>query len=353
MSENDTFRRSVRRHRAVTSRSLLAAVLLGIALLAPLGMTDYQMFIWAGTIYVAALAVTWDFFTGLTGYFNFGHLVLVGIAGYTTVLLNSEVGLPLWLTILTATLVTGVLGTVILAGPSLRLTGIYFAAITLIVMIWAENVIILFSDTTGGLSGYLFITNLGWELSDLLPIGLNSDQMIYYVSVLNLVVIVGLLVLFAKSDLGKVMLAVRQDETLLASLGISPTKFKITGFFIIAVMTGFTGAIWTHSIALLSPGTQLNLFLMVDIVIAAVIGGMGTILGPVIGIFILEGIDTALTSIHASGILADTIGVDVTEWRRVIWMSIALAFFYFVPEGLYPKLQTLFDGVDEYLEGRT
>ena len=336
------------RYQLTNGKGIVVALFLLIGLILPVGLSSFQMFL-AGTFFIlAALAVTWDFFTGLSGYFSFGHMFLVGLGGYSSVILEHELGLPLLGSVLLATLITTVVGTVFIAGPSLRLAGIYFAAITLIVAIWSENIVILFSDVTGGLGGHLFVAPLGPELTNLVPVDASADVLLYYFMFLNLVVITGVLLVVTKSDMGIVLRAIRQDELLLSSLGINPDKFKITAFAITAFFTGFTGAVWTHFLSSLTPATQLSLGIMIDILVAAVIGGLGTITGPIIGIFILEFLDWALTTIQTSALYQNSLGgyIDLTEFRRVIWMSIAVAFFYFWPEGLYPRIREHIDRID-------
>jgi branched-chain amino acid transport system permease protein len=353
MSSSNVSLASRARHQLTNGKGIVAALLVLGGLVLPVGLSSFQLFL-AGTFFIlAALAVTWDFFTGLSGYFSFGHMFLVGLGGYSSVILEHELGLPLFVSIALATLITTVVGTAFLAGPSLRLAGIYFAAITLVVAIWSENLVILFSDVTGGLGGHLFVAPLGPELTGLLPVGASTDLLLYYFMFLNLLVITGVLLVVTKSEMGVVLRAIQQDELLLSSLGITPDKFKITAFAITAFFTGFTGAVWTHFLSSLTPATQLSLGIMIDILVAAVIGGLGTITGPIIGIFVLEFLDWALTTIQTSTLYQNSLGgyVDIREFRRVIWMSIAVVFFYFWPEGLYPRIRERIDRIDFGGEG--
>jgi branched-chain amino acid transport system permease protein len=304
-----------------------------------------------GVLFLAALAVTWDFFTGLSGYFNFGHMVLVGIGGYSSVLLEHEIGISIWLAILLASVLTAVAGTLLLAAPSLRLSGIYFSAITLIVFIWAENVVVLFRDLTGGRSGHLFVSSLGPEVQSLVPFDISTRLLLYYTAALNFLLIVAVFVLLSKFKLGKVLVAIRQDEDLVATLGLSPTRFKIIAFFSMSFFVGLTGALWTHSITTLAPSTQLSLSTMIDILVATIIGGFGTVVGPVLGVIILEGSDHVLTEIHKLGLLSDTFGIDIREFSESIWITIALIMMFVYPEGLYPRIRAGLDSIDSYLGG--
>jgi len=337
-----TTRLRVKVARWIASSVGVATILtVSVLFLLPMRLSNFQLSLAGSALIIATMAVTWDFFTGLSGYFSFGHMFLIALGGYSSVLLEAEVGLSIWLSIVAATVITTVVGTVFIAVPSLRLTGIYFAAVTLIIAIWGENVVVLFSDITGGRGGYIFVADLGFELTDTLPIAVDESIMLYYVVVGIFLLTLGTLTIVAKSQLGLTLKAIRDNELLLASLGVDPTKFKVTGFGLTAFFAGFVGAIWTHYLTALNPATQLSIGTMIDIIVAAVIGGVGTLVGPAIGIFILEFIDWLLTTVESGGFIRDTLGVgfNITEFRRVIWMGIALAFFYFYPRGLYPAIK--------------
>lgn len=339
MSE-ETARIDVRRYGKQLTAFHFAAVVAVVGLLAaPLGLSAFQVFTFSGVFFLAVFTATWDFFTGLSGYFNFGHMFLVGAAGYTSALLNAEVGVSLPLSILVATVVTTVFGTVVIAGPSVRLGGIYFAAITFIVPIYAEDIVILFSDVTGGLGGYIFVEPLDDYVVSLIPLGVTSEVLLYYFALFNLLAIVGVLVLFSKSDLGIVLRTIRQEEVLVSSLGINPTKFKLAGFAVTALFTGLTGALWTHFFVTLTPTLQLSVGVMIDIVVAATIGGIGTIVGPVLGMFLLEMIELVLTMLQSTSLVRETLEIELAEYSRFITLVIAVLFLYFYPRGIYPPLR--------------
>jgi branched-chain amino acid transport system permease protein len=326
---------------------ILAGVAILALLVAPLVLSPFELFSLSSILLLATLAVTWDFFTGLSGYFNFGHMFLVGSAGYTSALLVGEAGVSLPVAMVVATVLTTVVGTVVIAGPSLRLSGIYFAVVTLIVPIYAENLVMLFSDVTGGLGGYIFVAPLDLELQGVVPSGVDIDLVMYFITVANLLVILGFLVVAAKSELGIVLRSIRQEEVLVSSLGINPTKYKIVGFALTALFTAFTGALWTHFFATLTPTLQFSVDVMIDIVIAATIGGMGTVVGPALGMFVLEGIDFGLTELQTTPFIEETLSLELSEYRQLLGILVALGFLYFYPQGLYPEIKRIIGATDD------
>jgi branched-chain amino acid transport system permease protein len=338
-------------NRLAQTRYLVAALGVAALLAAPMFLGSFNLFLLTSACFLATFTITWDFFTGLTGYFSFAHMFIVALGGYSSALLNGEMGVSLTVSILIGTLIAGIAGTVVIGGISLRLTGIYFAALTFILPEIGQRIIIVFSDTTGGLSGYIFISPLAPALADFVPLDFSNGVMLAYFSIANFLIILAVLVVLAKSKLGTILRAVRQDELLLSSLGISPTKFKIAGFGLIALLTGFTGAVWSHFLVALTPSTQLSVNTMIDIVIAATVGGIGTIVGPALGMGLLQFVEQALINMQGD-IYPEDAFIDIVEYQRAITISIALVFLYRYPQGIYPPLKAQFDKVDSKISER-
>lgn len=337
--------------RLLKTRYVVAGLGVVALLASPMFLSSFNVFLLTSACFLATFAVTWDFFTGLTGYFSFAHMFIVALGGYSSALLNGEVGLSLPLSIVLGTIVAGVVGTVVIGGISLRLTGIYFAALTFILPELGQRLLILFSDLTGGLSGYIFIAPLAPTVSDFVPLDLTNGTMLAYLAIVNFLLILGVLLVLSKSRLGVILRAVRQDELLLSSLGISPTKFKVAGFGLIAALTGFTGAVWSHFLVSLTPSTQLSVNTMIDIVIAATVGGIGTIVGPALGMGLLQFTEQALIAVQ-NDMLADDTFINLVEYQRAITISVALVFLYRYPQGIYPPLRAQLARIDAELKER-
>ncbi|WP_255197624.1 branched-chain amino acid ABC transporter permease [Halorarius litoreus] len=321
---------------------ILAAVGLASLFVMPAVLSTFHLFVLGSICFMVTFTISWDFFTGSTGYFNFAHMVIVGLAGYSSALLHTELGYGLIISILAATAIAGAFGTIVIAGPTLRLSGIYFAALTFILPVYAKEVVVLFGDITGGLPGYLYISPLGPRLSELVPLNVSGDLLLYYTSVILFTLALAGFVVLSKSQFGSVLRAIRQDELLLSSIGINPTKFKIAGFAITAVVAGFAGSVWTHFLVTLTPATQLSIQNMVDIVIAATIGGIGTIVGPAIGMFLIKFIDQGVVILQ-NEVIGQPFGIALVEYRRGFTLIVALLFFYVYPSGLYPAIRRQLD----------
>lgn len=318
----------------------------GLAVLLVLGgyalpqfVGSYPLFVIATACVLMVFTATWDFFSGITHYISFGHMFLVGLAGYTSAIVNSELGVPLLLSVLIATVVTGLLGTLIIAGPSLRLSGIYFVTLTLVLPFILQKLVIIFSETTGGVAGYTFLSPLAPAITDLIPLDAPSDVLQYYAILTAFVVVTTLLVVITKSEMGNVLRAIHQDELLLATQGIDPTRFKIVSFGISATFLGFAASLWTHYQLTLAPSSHLSVGIQIDIIVAAIIGGLGTIVGPVLGMLLLRLVEELLKNFEEITVFTDVLGIEIVEFRRLLTMVVALGFFYFYPSGIYPRIR--------------
>jgi branched-chain amino acid transport system permease protein len=264
-------------------------------------------------------------------------MFLVGLAGYTTALVNSEIGLPVLASIVVAVAVTGVFGTLILAGPSVRLSGVYFVTLTLIVPLIAERLVIIFSDLTGGVAGYTFLNPLSSAIPDGIA-GLSMPILQYYLIFAVFLLTLALLVVMKHSEIGTILRAIHQDELLLETQGVDPTRFKLVSFGVTAALVGLAASLWTHYQVVLAPASHLNLAVMVDIIVASIIGGIGTVTGSALGMFILRAIEEALRNVEGFTVVSETLGIELVEFRRLITMFVALGFFYFYPRGIYPRV---------------
>ncbi|MBT4263681.1 MAG: branched-chain amino acid ABC transporter permease [Deltaproteobacteria bacterium] len=227
----------------------------------------------------AILAMSWDIFSGHTGYISFGHSFLAGTAAYTSSLLNYHLGLPLFVSMPLAIIATLVLG-MLLFFPALRLRGSYFTLITLLLSVVAVQFVKIFSQYTGGDRG-------------LTPISTIASGAIanFYVTLAFMLIIALGLWYVSTSHLGFVLKAIAQAEDTVSDAGLDTTKFKFFAFLLSAFTAGIGGCLWVHYLGSVTPAV-LSVDLSVFILIAAIIGGMGTIIGPILGgyvmVFLLE-----------------------------------------------------------------
>lgn len=255
----------------------------------------------------AIFAMSWDILTGYTHEVNFGFAFFIGGAGYLSGILNSIFSFSLYLAIPLAALAAGVSG-IFIGYLTLRLKGPYFAMATLAFASILFKLSFIFYEITGGEEG---ISGL-----DVFTDNPTKD---FFVVWGVMVAVYFILSLYAKSKHGIILKAIRADEDATQSAGINTAYYKIEAFAISGFMAGIGGGVFAHSQMHIGP-TMLSGYISIIVVLLAMIGGMGTIVGPLLGAISLS-------------ILNEYLRV-VEEYRIVIYTGILILLIYLAPEGL-------------------
>ena len=233
-------------------------------------------------LHLSILALIWvimaqgqNLIQGYTGYVSIVGAGFMGIGAYSSTLLGLHFQWPIWATIAMAPLVTALFALAI-GYPSLRVKGHYFAIVTLAFNLIIVIVLVNYSELTKGETG---ISNI------LKPWGGSRDAFFYLF--LTLAACLTLLAaLIARSRVGEILLAIRQNEDLVGSIGIAAWKYKLFAFVVSAMYAGLAGALYAHFQGFINPeifGVAQSL----DAILAVILGGSGTIAGPVIGAFLV------------------------------------------------------------------
>ena len=284
--------------------------------LLPLFVSTGTLRIYIFAHFLAIFAMSWDILSGYTGYISFGHPFLIGIAGYTTALLTHHVATPLYLSIPLAVLVTMVAGTLFFL-PALRTKGTYFALVTLAFMEVTYHLLhVVKPKLTGGTRG---LSGLPFLVTGAIP---N-----YYVSFLSMFLIALGLWALSRSGIGTVLKAIRLDEGAVKSSGLNTTKLKLFAFTLSALVAGIGGALYTHYLGSISPRGMFDINFLFTILIAALIGGEQSIIGPIMGAYFLTFLLEYLRP-YIPG-----------AWRFFLYGVIALVVYYYAPKGLYSIVQ--------------
>lgn len=258
----------------------------------------------------AMLALGFDFLAGYVGLVCLGGAMFIGFGGYTAGLLNAHLGLPPFATIPLAAVIGACLSTLVLL-PCLRLRGIYFAIITFMLPLFARHVIVALElfGSTEGISGL-----------DILP---NAWSEQYVILLAVLVTLFGLRRL-VNEDTGLIMMSIKDNDQAVLASGISIFRYRTLAVFITALFSCFAGAYLAHLYGWLG----LSLFAMdfsILPIAATVMGGMGTLTGPVIGALMLTPLSEALRGFG--------------QLRVVLYCVILLLFILYKPEGLMNYLE--------------
>ncbi|CAM5194693.1 Branched-chain amino acid transport system permease protein OS=Castellaniella defragrans OX=75697 GN=HNR28_003054 PE=4 SV=1 [Castellaniella defragrans] len=295
-------------HRPLASRLLwFAVVAVLIAALLPAWLSIYVLGILTVAYYYGVFAMSWDLLFGFAGEVNFGPTFLIGLGAYATGLLSTA-GWPVWLCLLFGT-IAAVAGGLALAVPALRLHGPYFGLVTLVAVLLLKDFIVLFASTTGG--------EIGMMVPGVLAISAEAN---YWYALGFMVVSAVLLYGYSRSSPGLILQAIGQDPTEAAALGFNVTKHKITAFCVSAVFSGLAGGMLALYMGTASVNTVVDFGVVVQVIIAAVLGGRRTIIGGVVG---------AIFLIAATEVLR-----PLGQLNTVVVAAVALAAILFLPDGL-------------------
>lgn len=228
----------------------------------------------------ALLALSLNIIVGYVGELSFGHAAFFGLGAYASALLTMQFGLPVILGFLAAGLVAGVLGFAI-GYVSLRIVGPQFAILTLGFGSIIYTITNYWVDLTRGPMGINNIPALSLPL-----IGpLSEARGFYYVVLATVILFAYLCHSLVASRTGRAFIAVRENPQLAASIGIDVFKAKLLGFVTATVAAGVAGALYAHYLRVITP-ELMGLQYVAALIIMVVVGGRGTISGPIVGALI-------------------------------------------------------------------
>lgn len=305
----------------------LAALLVGAFALPQLVTVPYFIHLIILSLIWVILAQGQNLIQGFVGYVSIAQAGFMGIGAYFSTLLSVKLGWSVWTTLWVAPLFTSLVS-VLVGYPSLRVKGHYFAIVTLAYNMVIFTVLLTFSSVTGGEAG---ISNVprpsefsvwGWVVN----FEGRSNTAYYTLVLLSALLATGLCAIILHSRVGRVLVAIRQNESLADAMGVSTWRYKLFAFVVSAGLAGFAGALYAHYIGFLNPepfGVDQSL----NAILAVILGGSGTLAGPVVGAF-------AVTFLPEYLRIADS-------YRLVTYGFILVVATIFLPRGLVPVAQDL------------
>ena len=328
--------------------------LLGLLVLAaiPTILTPLQLAPFIGVIFLMMFAISWDIVSGYTGQLSFGHAYFFALGGYATTILNLQHGISPLVAIPLATLIAG-LGGFIIGFPALRLRGPYLSLVTLVVPvimlqifeIRANGFILDFGPLTvpiapDGLGGTIGLSSPDALIStadaSVFTVSSYATEVLlnYYLALMLLVLFTLLMLAITKSNTGDIFTAIRENEGVVPAVGIKPAKFKLFAFVVSGMVGGFAAAVFVHTLAgAAQPASILNVGLSIDVIIYSVLGGMGTIVGPILGVVFFEGSIQLLESFETT-----VFGVALDDLAPLLLYIVSIGIVIKRPQGLLPAL---------------
>ncbi|HIS78658.1 MAG TPA: branched-chain amino acid ABC transporter permease [Candidatus Caccousia stercoris] len=313
---------------AVNAGLLLVFYFLFFALIANGTINRYSSGIMTTMFINIILTVSLNLVSGFLGQLVLGHAGFMRVGAYTAALFTLYSGLPLTIAFPISIVLAGVMAAVfgvIIGVPALRLRGDYLAIITLG---FGEiiRVIILACDFTGGAKGLRGIPTILPKGSDATSLALAKYSYVFWLAVITVVVIWA----FVRSRHGRAVIAIREDEIAAEASGIHTTYYKLFAFVMAAFFAGVAGSVYAHHIGVLDPG-KFNFDYSVEILLMAVLGGLGSITGSIIAAVALTILPEFLRGFE--------------DYRMLIYAVILIIVMLFKPSGLMGQREFSLSGL--------
>ena len=315
---------------------LLAVVLVALVLPFQLGTSALTT---ATFVVIAAIGATGlNVLTGYAGQISLGHAFFLAVGAYTGAKLGEDLGWSAALWIPAAGVVAGVCGA--LVGPvALRLSGLYLAIVTLGLVFIGQHVFFNTESLTGGPQGRTFpVVEIGpfdFSAGQVLRIGglqIDHNGLYYYLALALLAGATAFAWNVRRTRSGRAMVAVRERELAASVMGVDVRRVKIAAFTASAVLAGISGALYASYLSFTQPG-EWSLLLSIQFVAAVIVGGMGTVAGPLLGSAVVFALPTLLKNLpflpeEAAG------GVSVSDLSSIAYGLLIVGFLVLQPRGL-------------------
>lgn len=299
--------------KVIYQRLLRLAIFSALVMLLPLLLHEpYHLELLFLCHYYVILACSWDLLSGFTGNINFGHAFFIGGAGFAGALFNLKLGWEPWLTLPLGGIIAALCG-LLVGSFTLRLKGPYFAAVTFCFATLLYKWIMVSPKLFGSEEGLSGLTSLTSS-----PLG-N-----YYFSAILMLATIFFLYFLSRSSFGLILRSIGENEMASEGSGINTTFYKVVAFMISAFLAGVAGAMYGHAQMHVGPDMAHD-SLSALVLMMAVVGGMGSIIGPIIGAYLLTLINESLRFLG--------------ELRLLIYSTAVVAVILFAPRGLLDIIQ--------------
>ncbi len=316
-----------------TRRGILLAILAALLVALPAFSGAYVLSVATLILYFAYTGQAWNVMMGFAGQLSLGHALYVGIGGYTAGVLFSRYGIGPWAGLWLAMLLCVAMGLVIgFLAFRFGISGVYFALLTIA---FAEFTRIGFDHLswTGGPGGlFLRVEQRDvWDLANF-----RGPPIMYYYAMLALSAFALLLCSFLlRSKAGYYWQAIRENEDAARALGINVFRWKLAAVALSSAMTAVAGVFYAFYYNNLFPEQTFHISRSIEIILGPVIGGVGTLFGPVLGATVLTTLSESITYLLAEH------GWEFPGVKQVLYGVVLLAVVMFLPNGIWPPLARL------------
>jgi branched-chain amino acid transport system permease protein len=321
--------RSEREQRWLTPRHYVpAAVLLFLLVLPHLLPNPFYVHIAVMMAIFVMLGGAWNILSGYAGQLSLGHAAFFGTGAYVSTLLVNAYGLSPWIT-----LWLGGLAALVLSWPvgmiCFRLQGPYFTIATIGLAEALRLLVLHFRDITNGAQGLTvpFRGNSPWHLQ------FDSKVPYYYIALAMALLVLAITRRMERSRLGHYLVAIGQNQDAAEALGIDSTKAKAKALALSAFLTGAAGVFYAQYTYVIHPDGAFGLGHSIQIALVAIVGGVGTILGPAVGAIIMEFFIQSTQIVFAE---------QYPGLELMVYGGLLVGVILWRPRGVFPGMQRLY-----------
>jgi branched-chain amino acid transport system permease protein len=306
---------------------LLAAVFV-ILMLLPLFLDNYALGIFIMIFYWAYVGQSWNVLTGYTGHISLGHALYIGIGAYATTYLAQTIGLTPWIGMFLGGFIAVAIALCLgFLGFRFGLRGVYFVIMT-IAFAELARLAVSHIEALGSFTGIFLDFN-----PSLYNFQFRGNMPYYYIALGFMVASLIAVRIIEVSKVGRFIVAIREDEEAAQALGVNTFKYNMIAIAISAFMTSLAGAFYANYIFYLHPNSLFGMSLSIELILRPIVGGLGTLFGPVIGSIILTPLAEISRAYFTKG--------GLEGLHLILYGVLTILVVLFMPKGIIVYVQRL------------
>ena len=277
--------------------------------------------------YYAALSLAWNLVGGYAGQFSLGHSAFFGVGAYTSTLLFLNLGLSPWIGMLAGGLLAALLALLVFT-PCFRLKGFYFCLASIALAEVLRILAVYFRGLTKGGVGLLLPVKPAWQ-----NFLFDSKYPYLVFALILMVVMIAITEWLGRSKLGYYLQAIREDESAARAVGVNVVRCKTVIMMISAFFTAISGTFYAQYMMFIDPEIVFSMHFSIQVALFAIIGGVGTLAGPMLGAFLLVPLDA---------VMKGWLGTLYAGLGFVVYGIILIVVVMLMPNGIVRALEGFF-----------
>jgi len=317
---------------------LLAAVFV-ILMLLPLFLDNYALGIFVMIFFWAYVGQSWNVLTGYTGHISLGHALYIGIGAYATTFLAQTFGLTPWIGMFLGGFIAVAIALFLgFLGFRFGLRGVYFVIMT-IAFAELARLAVSHIEALGSFTGIFLDFNHSFY-----NFQFRGNIPYYYIALGFMVASLIAVRMIEVSKIGRFIVAIREDEEAAQALGVNTFKYNMIAIAISAFMTSLAGAFYANYIFYLHPNSLFGMSMSIELILRPIVGGLGTLFGPIIGSIFLTPLSEISRAYFAKG--------GLEGLHLILYGTLAILVVLFMPKGIIVYVKRLLEPILKLTGGK-